>query len=287
MMQRKELVGFAPSILNLSPVYVNVQRPNGEIETTELSAFEQKFSSMPLVSCLMVCSDNTRFAEFSVQCYLRQNYSNRELIVLYISPDPQFEASLKRFDHAGVKLVGVRHGFSLGELRNISVAHAKGELLCQWDAADLYDPSRLALSVRALLSAKVDAGFSSHVLLWSPGSSALAVSQRRIWNSSMLIWRNVLPIYPALSEGDEDKFVMSHITRRCSLALLNEPYLYCHVVTSNDDRSDVDLSDARHVYRNETYGEALKLFAQRTPAREYAAAFATRVSQSTSSQGRK
>src|SRR5947209_12052266 len=194
MAQGKGLTGFAPSILSVSPLFVNVQRPNGEIETVKVSAPDQKHNSMPLVSCLMVCHDNTRFAEFSVQCYLRQNYSNRELIVLYISPDPQFEASLKRFDHAGVKLVGVRHGFSLGELRNVSVAHAKGELLCQWDAADLYDPSRLDLSIRALLATKADASFSSRVLLWSPGLGVVAVSQRRIWKASMLIWRSVLLI---------------------------------------------------------------------------------------------
>ncbi len=143
MAQGKGLTGFAPSILNVSPLFVNVQRPNGEIETVKVSAPDQKRNSMPLVSCLMVCHDNTRFAEFSVQCYLRQNYSNRELIVLYESPDPQFEASLKRFENAGVRLVGVGPGFSLGELRNVSVAHAKGELLCQWDAADLHNHSRL------------------------------------------------------------------------------------------------------------------------------------------------
>jgi len=281
MVQGKGLTGFAPSILTVSPLLVNVQRPNGESETVNVSAFDQKRDSMPLVSCLMISRNDTRFAEFSVQCYLRQNYSNRELIVLYESPDPQFEASLKRFDNPGVRLVGVEPGFSLGELRNVLVAHAKGELLCQWDPADLYDPARVDLSVRALLATKAEAGFSSRVLLWSPGLRVVAVSERRIWKSSMLISRSVLPIYPALSDGGEDKFLAS-INTRCSVVLLNEPYLYCHVVMSKDGHSEIGHTDARQVYRGETYGEALKLLAQRTPLREYAAAFeASRVPQTT------
>jgi len=287
MAQEKGLTGFAPSILSVSPVFVNVQRPNGEIETVKVSAPDQKRNSMPLVSCLMVCHDNTRFAEFSVQCYLRQNYSNRELIVLYESPDPQFEASLKRFENAGVRLVGVGPGFSLGELRNVSVAHAKGELLCQWDAADLFDPSRLDLSVRALLATKAEAGFSSRVLLWSPGLRLFAISQRRVLESSMMISRSVLPIYPALSRG-EGAFVTSHLNTKCSVVLLNEPYLYCHVVTSEDDQFGINHSNIERVYKDATYEEALKLLAQRTPAREYAAALeASRVSQSTPSQDRR
>ena len=97
----------------------------------------------------------------------------------------------------------------------------------------------------------------------------------------MLISRSVLPIYPALSDGGEDKLLAS-INTRCSVVLLNEPYLYCHVLISKDDHAEIGHSDAQQVYRDETYGEALKLLAQRTPVREYAAALEVgRVPQTT------
>ena len=105
----------------------------------------------------------------------------------------------------------------------------------------------------------------------------------------MLISRSVLPIYPALSRG-EGAFVKSHLNTNCSVVLLNEPYLYCHVVTSEDDQFGINYANINieRVYKDATYDEALKLLAQRTPAREYAAALeASRVSQSTPSQDRR
>ena len=272
--KNESFVGFTPAILEAVPLFVRVGQPGGEVETLRLEPMDLQSGPRPLVSCVMVSRGNLQIAQHSVECYLRQDYPNRELIVVSASPDPEFEEFLRALEPARVRLIKVPGEFSLGELRNFSVAHSTGEIVCTWDDDDLFDPHRLSLGVHALIAANAGATFLIQLLMWYPSRKLLGISERRVWEGSMLAWRHVMPIYPALFRS-EDSFVTNRIRARYPIVVLDEPYLYCRTITGRNTWDDSHFQKhfrrSQHLYGDQSYDQAIRVLAERTPILEYAA----------------
>jgi len=103
---------------------------------------------LPLISCLLVTA-NGRIEYFkrSVQCYIDQTYPNTELVIVnegsleYQNQILEHVNSLNRND---IRTEFLHENYTLGSLRNISIALARGELFVQWDDDDFNVPNRLA-----------------------------------------------------------------------------------------------------------------------------------------------
>lgn len=111
-----------------------------------LAAPPRHGAALPRISCLMVTYDRLGLAKRSMDCFARQTYPNRELVIV-TNGIPAFVASLS--DHAFMLGIDVRfvtlpeHDLTLGCLRNISLDAAQGDIVCQWDDDDCNHPERL------------------------------------------------------------------------------------------------------------------------------------------------
>src|SRR5258705_7030930 len=94
----------------------------------------------PLVSCLCITKNDLGQLRRSVRCFSAQSYANKELVIVHEGLRPEVTDWLGRLKNANFRIVPVstRPKKSLGELRNISIAHATGEYFCQWDDDDWY-----------------------------------------------------------------------------------------------------------------------------------------------------
>jgi len=108
------------------------------------------FGKLPLISCLLVTAkDRFHLAKQSIECYVAQTYPKRELVILNEGPKAyqdqisRYVKSLNRSDIRCVWLDGVGD-YTLGGLRNISMALAQGEIFVQWDDDDFCMPQRLS-----------------------------------------------------------------------------------------------------------------------------------------------
>jgi glycosyltransferase involved in cell wall biosynthesis len=106
------------------------------------------------VSCLMVTHDRLGLAKRAIACFASQSYANRELVVL-TDGTPAARRCLEHFveemEVPNVELVVVEEsGRSLGVLRNLAVAAASGDVLCQWDDDDCSHPDRIAVQLQRL-----------------------------------------------------------------------------------------------------------------------------------------
>ncbi len=102
---------------------------------------------LPKISCLLVTA-NGRFDFFkkSCQCYFDQTYPNRELVVVNEgSIDYQNKISQFLSSRQDVRLIFLDGKYSLGSLRNISIALSTGELFVQWDDDDFNTPERISV----------------------------------------------------------------------------------------------------------------------------------------------
>lgn len=106
----------------------------------------------PKISCLMVTAAG-RTDEFdrSFRCFADQTYPNRELVVVNEGP-PEYQRWLaaRVLGRDDVRLVFLDGRYTLGALRNVSVALSAGDLFVQWDDDDFNAPERLAAQYHRL-----------------------------------------------------------------------------------------------------------------------------------------
>jgi glycosyltransferase involved in cell wall biosynthesis len=107
----------------------------------------------PLVSCVMPTRNRADFALQAVRLFQRQDYPERELIVVD-DGDDALESRLPRDPR--IRYVRAPRGESIGAKRNRACALARGAFLAQWDDDDWYGPSRLSVQLEPLLAGRAD-----------------------------------------------------------------------------------------------------------------------------------
>ncbi len=105
------------------------------------------------ISCLLVTANN-RFDCFerSFKCYCDQIYSNRELVIVNEgSQEYQQQIAEHISGRDDVRLIFLDGEYSLGALRNISIALCHGDIFVQWDDDDFNAPERLTVQYNHLI----------------------------------------------------------------------------------------------------------------------------------------
>jgi glycosyltransferase involved in cell wall biosynthesis len=110
-------------------------------------------SGRPLVSCLMVTRDRREFALRAVEHFLRQDYPERELVVVEDGA-PGLAAVLP--DDPRIRLVPAGRSRTIGALRNESCAQARGSVVVLWDDDDWHAPGRVSAQVEPILDGRAD-----------------------------------------------------------------------------------------------------------------------------------
>ena len=105
----------------------------------------------PLVSCLVVTADRRRLLQRSLHSYKNQTYSNTELVVVDNGTEP-IKNVLQDFSPERVQYIRVdpSNEMVLGDLRNVSLAHARGDYLICWDDDDWFHPERIEIELKTL-----------------------------------------------------------------------------------------------------------------------------------------
>lgn len=227
-----ELPEFNVTGNNIHMKKVSYQRfPAGVASDASIYEVGENASGTPKVSCLMVTRGNFDLAKTAYYSFKLQTWSNKELIIVCDAGADELKGLVASDQQ--VKFIEAPSGLTLGELRNISIAHASGDFVCQWDDDDLYAPERISVCVGILISASVDAVFLNSWIVWWMQRQSMCISPSRIWEGSLLARRSVMPIYPALKKG-EDTTVSKWITEYFPVALIDCPQLYCYRITGEN-----------------------------------------------------
>jgi len=108
---------------------------------------------IPLISCVCVTKNRLDLLKKSIFCYINQGYSNKKLTILSQSSpyiNLQIKKHIQELKRTDIEFFEAPENISLGEMRNISVELANGEIICQWDDDDLYHPDRIRTQFDAL-----------------------------------------------------------------------------------------------------------------------------------------
>ena len=181
----------------------------------------------------MVTRGDIKLISSSLYCFNKQSYPNKELIIVYDGSEPDLADFISNMGLSEVRLIKVRNKSSLGELRNIAISSAAGEIICQWDDDDLYHKDRLKIQTSTLLNQKLSAVFLKRWLIWWPAREILVISERRVWEGSMLAFKSCVPSYPAIARG-EDILLVTEMCRIEKIGLLDCPSIYCYTIHGNN-----------------------------------------------------
>jgi glycosyltransferase involved in cell wall biosynthesis len=106
----------------------------------------------PLVSCLCVTESRAEFWPWLWWSFAKQDYENRELVVVDSSPDPLASEDRR------VRVVTAVPGTWVAVKRNLALREARGSVVAWFDDDDWHHPRRLSLLVGSLSAGAAVAG---------------------------------------------------------------------------------------------------------------------------------
>jgi hypothetical protein len=223
----------------------------------------------------MVTRGNIALMRYSLVCYERQTYANRELVVV---AEPQAGEKVRAFiaaqESINATVLVAPPGLTLGEHRNLAAVHARGAILVNWDDDDLSDPRRLDTSVQVLRQTGAAAAFLARLLLWWPQRKVAAISHRRCWEQSIAVWRDYVPNYGALPIDEDDVAINRLISTHPVTRVDTSPFLYVYVVTGRNtsDASHFEgiLSTAKCIFEGDQFDELNENLSDHLPVLDYA-----------------
>jgi glycosyltransferase involved in cell wall biosynthesis len=194
----------------------------------------------PLVSCLLVTGDRVALAKRAMRSFAEQTYSKRELVVVTDS-GVRVRESLERYADA-LGLGGAARfvypdgtDLALGHLRNVSIAAARGDVLCQWDDDDYSHPERLERQLRTMLDEDAGACFlTEHLQLveehrlvfwidWAADGRIEGID--RLVPGTAMVARHAEPSYPEDGEyarRGEDSVLLASLMDRVPVASMED-----------------------------------------------------------------
>jgi len=197
-------------------------------------------SQSSLISCVCVTRKKPELLQRSIECFLDQTYSNKELIILYEDDDldtGRFVA--KGFQpETGIRLFRVPSypKMTLGQLRNLAIKAARGEFICQWDDDDWYHMSRLEQQYTKLSNERRHGSILTKWMVFDCFTATAYLSNVRLWEGSILCRKSVLQQkeYEDKPLG-EDTATIEYLASIDSLYLMDEmPGLYIYVYHGNN-----------------------------------------------------
>ena len=169
--------------------------------------------TQPLVSCIMPTYKRRAFVPQAIYYFLRQDYPNKELIIVDDSTDEV--GDLVPGDER-IRYIRSPGRQSIGLKRNLACAEARGPIIAHWDDDDWYAPHRLRYQVEALLREGADACGIATVLFYEILTGAAwkytFPIKRRPWlYGSTLCYRNRSAKAPVIDPGDEAPFLVCEV----------------------------------------------------------------------------
>jgi O-antigen biosynthesis protein len=193
--------------------------------------------SEPLVTCIMPTHNRRSFVPQAIRCFLRQDYSKLELLV--VDDGTESIADLVPVNDR-VRYLRFDQKLTIGAKRNLACEKARGEFIVHWDDDDWYPSWRVRVQMRALLDRGADLCGSSRVAYFDPARDQAweynYPSAKGPWVAgNTLAYRKSFwsgHKFPDIQVGEDSRFVWSSKGR--AVADLADPGLCVATVHSNN-----------------------------------------------------
>jgi O-antigen biosynthesis protein len=194
--------------------------------------------SWPLVSCIMPTFDRRAFVPLALENFARQDYPNRELVIVDDGHEAVGDLAEGR---PGVRYVRLASRMTIGGKRNLACREARGEIIAHWDDDDWYAPDRLRYQAAPILAGEADmSGLVNNCVLELPGGdfwTTLPHLHPRMFvgdvHGGTLVYRRALLDsgirYPETNLAEDAALIRQAVARRQRLSRLSNPGVFVYV----------------------------------------------------------
>jgi glycosyltransferase involved in cell wall biosynthesis len=194
----------------------------------------------------MPTSNRRRFIPQAVRCFLRQDYSNLELLVVDDGAD-RISDCLPENDR--IRYLHLDQKMTIGAKRNLACEQARGEIIVHWDDDDWYPTDRVSRQIKPLRERTCEVSGTSRILY-------LDLNNTRVWEyrypatNASWVGGNTLAYrksfwashkFPDIQIGEDSRFVWSAGSN--SIRDLMDPTL-CVATAHAENTSRKDLNGA-------------------------------------------
>ena len=141
-------------------------------EKKSLAQASADTQSLPKISCLTATLNRLALLKQSIRCYCDQTYPNRELVIITEGNERYQQAItdyVRQLDRNDIRTIFLKGDYTLGQIRNISMEAANGDIICQWDDDDYNHPDRLLVQTRHMMKEKAQVCFlTDHLQYFRP-----------------------------------------------------------------------------------------------------------------------
>lgn len=215
---------------------------------------------LPWITCVCVSAARPSFVRRAIRHFKAQTYPNKDLVIVY---EGDYEFLIDDTLH-DVKLIKLPTGsaLSLGERRNMSIQHCKGDYFCQWDDDDWYHSRRLELQMNALAQSGRSACALKRLILYDALTHKAYLSCERYWEGTLLCRTDLVDNsirYPHINRSEDNSLVVS-LVRRDHVHALSAPYLYAYLFHGKNtwEREHFDLLFQAGYPLDETASKVMK-----------------------------
>ena len=229
----------------------------------------------PLVSYLMPTCDRFSLAQRAVECFRKQTYPNKELVIVDDSVDEDLGRWIGSLHDSRIRHVGVRGEEKklLGVLRNVTLQHARGEYIALWDDDDLSHPDRVTLQMQLMFTLGADGAFLNSETLWWPARKWLVEMERNpcnlrpfeipchFWENTMVLRKDKIEEWPNI-EKSVDGTLCARILPKMDVVSCSTPGLYLRLLHGKNLWDEDHFRSLLHLsgktrYRGRKYNRAL------------------------------
>jgi glycosyltransferase involved in cell wall biosynthesis len=207
-----------------------------------------------IVSCLCITYKRTSFLEKSIEYFKSQNYSEKELIVVFQDNDDETnkfisENDYKKYEYDHLKsnakkisyckndiiFIRVSKDLTLGEKRNLSIDFSNGEYVCIWDDDDFHHPERITKQLNFLQYCKKSSCVLSNIMIYNEPLNKLYYGPLRPdgWEGTLICLKNKIGRYLHLNKK-EDTPVVQELYKSKELSVIECPELYIYFLHSHN-----------------------------------------------------
>lgn len=180
-------------------------------------------SLYPLISCIMPTKGRRRWAQQAIRYWLRQDYPNRELIILDDGNDPIGDL-VKDVKDSRIHYTHLVGQHSIGAKLNFGINIAGGDLLAIWADDDWHAPYRLGMQAEALQSSGLEVCGSDRMICWDLRRDVAArywwepvrVTSAYLLGGTLLMRRSFWQErqYEDISLGEDNEFIQGRLVGR-------------------------------------------------------------------------
>lgn len=195
-------------------------------------------NDLPHVLCIMPTRNRTRFVAKAIDCFLKQDYPNKHLLIFEeesqsLDPDLWRERNESR-PYVIYKWSPTLIYKSIGEKRNAMCRLAfeyNGEMLiAHWDDDDWHSPRRLSTQVEQMRAQGARLCGANSLVFYNGERSWLFKTPRRPWlaGGTLMYERSLWLEQPfqEVSDGEDTAFVDAAHKRNVKMSVIEDPSLY-------------------------------------------------------------